>query len=167
MVQDLHAEPAMGDLAHPAADPAESDDPQGLAGDLAARHAGADVVVARDQPGRHPRKVPRQADHERKDMLGDALRVGAGGVHDLDAAGRRGVDVDLIVADAMPAHDPELLAAIEERGIDDAAGADDEAFGSDDLALQRRRIECAGHAQLGRFPEDARAPIRACSSTTG
>ena len=90
-------------------------------------------------------------------MLGDALRVGAGGVDDLDAAGGGGVDVDLIVADAVPAHDLELVAAIEERRVDDAAGADDERVGTDDLALQGRRIEGAGHPQLGRIPQDLQA----------
>ena len=41
MVENLHAEAEMGDLADPAADPAEADDSQGLARDLASGQAGA------------------------------------------------------------------------------------------------------------------------------
>ena len=42
-----------------------------------------------------------------------------------------------------------------------------EAFGAHHLALKGRRIEPAGHPQLGRFPQDAQARFDAYSSTTG
>ena len=98
-------------------------------------------------------------------MLGHALGVGAGRVDDLDAAGGRGFDVDLIVADAVPAHDLELVSAIEQGRVDDPAGTDDERIGTDDLALQSRRIEGARHPQLGRVLARFAGRLGAWSST--
>ena len=78
-------------------------------------------------------------------MLNNALRVGAGRIYHLDAASRRGIDVDLIVTDPVTAHDPELSTSIEEGRVDNATGANDETFGAHHLALKGRRIEPAGH----------------------
>ena len=39
--------------------------------------------------------------------------------------------------------------------IDDAAGADDQGVGPDDLAPERRRIDAAGHPQLSGLAEQA------------
>ena len=115
------------------------------------------MVVAGDQFRRHLREVLGEADHQRKDVLGDTLRVGSRSVHDLDAAGRRRLDVDLIVADSVPADDLEVLASVEERGIDDAPGADDERVGSVDLAMERGRIQGARPAEITRVPEELQA----------
>ncbi len=154
VIQHLHSEPAMANFTDKPANPAESDDPQRLAGDLASRHAGSNVVIASEKTGGHSGKVPRQPDHQCEHVLGDTLCVGTWGIDNLDAAGRCGFDVDLIVAHAVPAHDLELLAAIEQRAIDDPPGPNDERFGLDDFTLQGRCVQGAGHAQLGRIAQD-------------
>ncbi len=77
----------------------------------------------------------RKADQKRENVLADALRVGPRSVDDLDSAGRRRVDVDLVVAHAVPSHDSEVLAAVQEGRIDDAGGPDDEPIDTDNLAL--------------------------------
>src|SRR5437773_1550853 len=90
-------------------------------------------------------------------MLSNALRVGSRGVNDLDASRRGRLDVDLVIADAMPAHDLEVLAPIEERGIDHAARADDQRISSHNLALEGGRIQRTGHAELPRVAEEPQA----------
>ncbi len=88
-------------------------------------------------------------------MFSNTLRVRAWRIHDLDTASRRGIDIDLVVTDAVPPYDLEPVAPIKQVGVDDAAGANDEAFGFYHLALQGRRIEAAGHAQLRRGSQQA------------
>jgi len=51
-------------------------------------------------------------------VRGDLLGSVVGDVDDGDAAGRRGVDVDAVDADAVAAEDPEGGAGLEHRGVD-------------------------------------------------
>ena len=97
--------------------------------------------------------MPGKADHQGENVFGDALCVGAGGIDDLDAAGGGGAHVDLIVADAVPPDDFELVTAIKKSRVHDSAGTDDERTRIDDLALQGRRIKCTRHAKFGRLPQ--------------
>ena len=102
--------PWCADGADPLADPAEADDAERAAEDVAADPAGPRVVVAGRQRRRHLGEVLREADHHREDVLADALRVRPRRVDDLDAALGGGVDVDLVVADPVAADHLEVLA---------------------------------------------------------
>ena len=68
------------------------------------------MIVAGRQRRRHVGEVLRHPDHHREDVLADALRVRARRIEDLDSALGRGVDVDLVVADPVPADHLEVLA---------------------------------------------------------
>ena len=90
------------------ADPAEADDAQARAADLARqRHrpvrpvAAAHVAVGLDQPA-------RDGEHERDRQVGDLVVEDVGRVRDGDAALARRGDVDAVVADAEHRDELEL-----------------------------------------------------------
>ena len=96
--------------------------------------AGAGVVIAPCQLGHHAGEMLGKADQEREDVFGHALRVRPGRVDDLDAALGGGLDVDLVVAHAVPADHLQVGPLVQQRGVDDSAGPDDQGLGP-----QRRR----------------------------
>ena len=127
VADDFHAE-AAGAAGDFEADAAEADDAEGLAAEfgalegfffpLAGVHGG---VGGGDRAG--------ERDHEADGEFGDGDGVGAGGVHDDDAAMGGGVDVDVVDAYAGAADDAEFGGGLEQLGVDLDGGADDEGVG--------------------------------------
>ena len=64
------------------------------------------------------RDRPRQRQHQRPGVLGDADAVGAGRVDDENAAGAGGFDVDVVDAGAGARDDPQPRRRGDQRGID-------------------------------------------------
>ena len=119
MIQDRHVEPA-GAAGYLRADPAEADDAERAAVDLAANHERrivlqkvrpAGVAVARDESATG-REHQREG-HVRRRPVEDARRV-----PNRDAAGGCGRDVDVIDADAAIADDAHAWKSVEQGGID-------------------------------------------------
>jgi hypothetical protein len=90
---------------------------------------------------------PARGDHEPDRVLGDALGVRLGRVHDGDTPFPRGVEVDVVHADAVPADDFQARSAVHDLGVDAVGGrADDEAVelrdeGEERLPLRVGRID--------------------------
>ena len=131
VADEVHAE-GLGAASDFKADAAEADDAERLAAKfgalqrlllpLAGVHGG---VGAGDGAG--------QRDHEADGEFGDGDGVGAGGVHDDDAATRGGGGVDVVDAYAGAADDAEFRRVLKQCGIDLNGGADDESVGVGEL----------------------------------
>ncbi len=80
------------------------------------------VALARGMAAAH-------GDHEAEGEFGDGYGVGAGGVHDDDAAARGLGGIDVVYADAGAADDAEFGSGGEQRCICLYGGADDEGVG--------------------------------------
>ena len=121
----VEADGAAGDLA---ADAAEADDAERLAGDL-----GAEELVAVPLAGLHGGvgggDVAGQGEQQGDGVLGGRDGVAARGVHDDDAPARGGGDVDVVDADAGADDAAELAGIVEQVGGEAGAGADDGAVG--------------------------------------
>ena len=148
MIEHLHPKAQMGDFSDPAANAAEADDPQGLAGDLSTRPARPRRVIPPRQLGHHPGKMFGKANHEGEDVFADALRVRPGCIDDLDSTLRGRLDVDLVVPHTMPADDLQILAFVHESSVDHPCCPDHQRFGAHDLALEGCRVGTAGHPEL-------------------
>ena len=153
MINHAHAKPGLGRFADALADPAEADDAERTAEDVAAGEAGAGVVVICGDGGGHPREVLRDADHHREDVLDDTLRVRPRRVNHLDSALGGRLDIDGVVANPVAADDLQVLAAIHRGGVDDPAGADDKGIGVDDLAPDGLRVGSRGHPKVAGLAE--------------
>ena len=124
---DLHVE-ADGPAGDLAADAAQADDAERLAGDLR-----ADELVAVPLAGLHRRvggrDVAGEGEQQGDGVLGGRDGVAARGVHDDDALARGGGDVDVVDADAGADDAAELAGVVEQLGGDAGAGADDGPVG--------------------------------------
>ena len=99
-------------------------------------------------------KVLRKPDHHRQRVLGHALRIGARRVHHLDASGRRGRHVHVVVADAMSPDDLQTGPRVEQRGIHFPGRSQDQGvrlgdlpvqdLGSSDEAIRTTPASCSG-----------------------
>ena len=129
---ELHRHRLVGDLIPAAGKPAAPHDDRHAEGVRAPRHFLADVAVA-EQPDRPAVEAARlrvfllvpgagaqvgdvvghaaiEREHQREGELGDRDRILAGAVRDVDAALRRGGDVDRVVAGAGAHHERERSA---------------------------------------------------------
>ena len=137
--EDLHVEAggAAGDLA---ADAAQADDAERLAGEL-----GADELAALPLAGAHAGvgggDVPGQGHQQGDGVLGGADGVAAGRVHDDDALARGGGHVDVIHADAGADDGPQLAGIFQQLGRDLGAAADDHAVGRPQGSLAGAALE--------------------------
>ena len=128
VADEVHAEGAgaAGDLE---ADAAEADDAEGLAAELRSPGGISSPTwpACMVELARGMERAMR--DHEAEGELGYGDGVGAGGVHDDDAAVGGGVGVDVVYAYAGAADDAELGGGLEELGVGLDGGADDEGVG--------------------------------------
>ena len=126
----------VGDHLHP--------EPQRPVGDDRADIAGADQAqcLARQLDAHEPVLLPfavlggavglgqlaRQREHQSDGMFGGGYRIAERRVHDDDAAGRRGGDVDIVDADTGPTDDLEIGRRVEDVGRHLRRGADGKAI---------------------------------------
>ena len=147
-----HAE-GQGPLGHQGADPAQADHAQGLAVQLDPLPLGA-LPLAGHQGGVGLGDVAGLGQQQGHGLLGGRQDVGLGGVdHHHPALGGRG-HVDVVEADAGPAHHHQVGAGREHLGGDRGGRADDQGVGPDD----GRRPAPRGTVRAGRRPRGRRRP---------
>ena len=115
---DLHVE-AGGPAGDLAADAAQADDAERLAGELRADELAA-LPLAGWTAGVGGGDVAGQGHEQGDGLLGGADGVAAGRVHDDDALARGGGDVDVVHADAGADDGPQLAGVFEQVGGDAA-----------------------------------------------
>ena len=124
---NLHVQ-ARGTAGHLAANAAETDDAQGLAGQLDADKLAA-LPLARLQARGGERNVAGQGHHHGDGMLGGGNGIAARRVHDQDAAARGGGHVDVIDAHTGPHNGPQLAGVLEQIRRHLRAAANNHAVG--------------------------------------
>ena len=127
VADDVHAE-GLGAASDFKADAAAADDAERLAAELGALQRFF-VPLGRVHGGVGARDAAAHGDHEAEGEFGDGDGVGAGGVHDDDAAARGLGCVDVVDANAGAADDAELGSGGEQGRVGLDGGADDEGVG--------------------------------------
>ncbi len=131
---DFEAE-AAGAACDFKADTAEAENAEGFAAQLRALQrflfplAGVHGAVGDG-------KLARKGEHEADGELGDGDGVGAGRIHDDDAAARGGFGIDVVDAHAGAADDAQLGRLLHERVVDLHGGADHERIGIGECGRQ-------------------------------
>ncbi len=129
---------AAGALRHFHADAAEAENAQRFAAQLRALQvflfplAGVHGRVGRGQ-------LARQREHQPDGELGDGNGIGAGRIHDHDAAARGGFGIDVVDANAGAADDAQLGRLLHQGVVHLHGGADDERVGIGESGRQARR----------------------------
>ena len=139
------------------ADLAEADDPERPAAQLVTRELRALPLAAshRRVGGGRP---AGDAVEQREGVLGGGDRVAGRRVDDRDPGPRRGIEVDVVDADAGPADDDEPRPGGDQLGVDLDLAADDErvVVGQDRARAPRGCSRCARRPRDG--PGGARRP---------
>src|SRR5690606_5455440 len=113
------------------ADAAQPHDAEARVLQLAAQEGAVPASGADQAVG--PGHAARRGQHQRDGELGGRHVVRLGGVDDEDAAAAGGLQVDVVDADAAPAHDLEAFGALQELGVDAGpAAGDDRVVGADE-----------------------------------
>ena len=134
------------------ADPAQPDDADGLAEDLGPgeRRALPGALAQRRVGGRD---LTRGRQQQRDGVLGCAVDVGGGRIDHENAAGRGGVDVDVVQADAGAGHDLEFRAGVEHFGVDGGGRAHQQRVGVGHRGQQLFAVGSVDPADLDLVPE--------------
>ena len=136
---DAHPEPerALRDLA---TDTSQSEHAERLPRQLDSGEARAVPGSGRERSVRLG-DVAREREEERDRVLGRGVDGRLGGVRDDDPAAGRGLDVDVVHADACPSDDLEAVCALDERRVDRRRRADDDrVVVADDRGEIRLRV---------------------------
>ena len=120
----VHAERA-GALGDQRAHAAEADDPQGLRVELNALPP-LSLPGARGERGVSLGEVASLREEQRHRVLGRGQNVRLGSVHHENAMTGGGLDIHVVQSDARPAHDLEVLGALQEGRVDLRCRADNE-----------------------------------------
>ena len=122
-------------LRHERTDAPQSDDAERLAVELDALPAGS-LPLARDERGVGLREVAGLRQQQSHGVLGGRQDVGLRRVHHHHPAPGGGGHIDVVDADARPAHDHEVRAGLQHAGVDGGSGADDEGLGAGHRLLE-------------------------------
>ena len=122
---EAEAAGAAGDFK---SDAAEAEDAESLAAQLRALQTLL-FPLAGVHGGVGGGELAGQREHEADGELGDGDGVGAGRVHDDDAAARGGFGIDVVDAYAGAANDAQFGRVLHQRVVDLHGGADDESIG--------------------------------------
>ena len=134
------------------ADAAEADDADGLVEDL-------DTVERRTLPGLLAqggvggRDLARRRHQQRDGVLGGGVDVGGRRVDDHDATGGGGGDVDVVETDTGACDDLQLLAGVEDLGVDSRRGTHEDGVGVDDGLEQLGTVRAVDPSHLDTVTE--------------
>ena len=172
----VHAE-SPATLRHLPSDATCPDDAQGLPTQLDTLQARALPSALTNRPVGHGHS-PCNRQHQRHGQLGGRDRVAARGIHHRHASLRSRGDVDVVHADACPAHHLEARRPVQQRGIYPSGAADDQTHSglqsSNELriggVLDQNHVEAIIFAKrceaLLRHPIGGHHPIRAAQPKT-
>ncbi len=124
---DFEAE-AAGALCDFKADAAEAENAERFAAQLCALQALL-LPLAGVHGGVGGGQLAGEREHEADGELGDGDGVGAGRIHDDDAAAGGGFGIDVVDTHAGAANDAQLRRLLHQRVVDLHGGADDERVG--------------------------------------
>ena len=146
MPDHLHSQPDRS-LRHDASHVAETDDSQSLVADFHS-HELVPLPLPGFEGGDRLGNMAGERQHQRDGVLGGSHVVAARRVHDHDAFFARGLDIDILDADASPANDFEIFRGPDEiRGHLSAAANHPAVIFSDNL-FEICRLEPQTHVDL-------------------
>ena len=116
--------------------------------EIEANEFGAVVVAAFAERQHLLGKVFGEANGKCQGVFGYGNHVGAGGVDDLNSAFGGGLNVDLVIAHAVPADHSKPGRGIHEGGIDGACRANDQGISVVNFAMENVGREGGGHPEF-------------------